>query len=265
MVWLHVLILAVVQGITEFLPVSSSAHLVIGKELLGLDAPGVRFEVALHLGTLVSVALFYRGKIATLVRGVRSGSREAWRTVGLLAVSAVPAGVLWLFLGERIEAWFGERRTAAVAASGLLAATGAILLSTRWARRAAEEAVTPAHAWWMGCMQAVAVLPGISHSGSTIAVARHLGVRYDRAAEFSFLMSLPILAAAGAADLVRGGFGTGGGALGTAHYLVGALVAAATGYAAIGALVRLLCRGRLWIFGIYCLCAGAASLAWLLP
>jgi undecaprenyl-diphosphatase len=261
--WVRVLILAVVQGVTEFLPVSSSAHLLIGKELLGLDAPGVHFEVLLHLGTLAAVVAFYRTRLAEIVTGLLAGSRAAWLTGGLLALSTVPAAVAWVVFGDRLDALFGDRRQAAVAASWLLLVTGGLLLSVRFARRPGDGPVTPWQAWWIGCMQAVAILPGISRSGSTITVARHLGVRPDSAAEFSFLMSIPVLLGAAAADFHHAAPNAGSGALGLAHYIVGACVAAGVGYGVIGILVRLLCRGRFWHFAVYCLCAGAASLAWL--
>jgi undecaprenyl-diphosphatase len=261
--WISVLILAVVQGVTEFLPVSSSAHLLIGKELLGLNAPGVHFEVVLHLGTLVAVVAFYRKRLTEIVIGALTGSRTAWLTGGLLALSAVPAVVAWVVFGDQLDALFGDQRQAAIAASWLLLVTGCLLLSVKFARRAKDGPVTPWQAWWIGCMQAVAILPGISRAGSTITVARHLGVCPDQAAEFSFLMSIPILLGAAAADFLHNAPNAGGGTLGLAHYIVGACVAAGVGYAAIGILVRLLGRGRFWHFAIYCLCAGAASVAWL--
>jgi undecaprenyl-diphosphatase len=260
--WVSVLILAVVQGVTEFLPVSSSAHLLIGKELLGLNSPGVHLEVVLHLGTLAAVLAFYRKRLAAIVTGLLAGTRAAWLTAGLLALSAIPAAAVWIVWGDRLDALFEDRRRAAVAASWLLLATGGLLLSVRFARRAKEEPVTPWQAWWIGCMQAVAILPGISRSGSTITAARHLGVSPERAAEFSFLMSIPVLLGAAVADFHHTAT-TADAALGLAHYLVGACVAAGVGYGAIGLLVRLLGRGRFWHFAVYCLCAGAASLAWL--
>ncbi|MBM4163146.1 MAG: undecaprenyl-diphosphate phosphatase [Lentisphaerae bacterium] len=261
--WVSVLILAVVQGVTEFLPVSSSAHLLIGKELLGLNAPGVHLEVVLHLGTLMAVVAFYRNRLADLVMGVLTGSRAAWLMGGLLALSSVPAIGIWIVFGDRLDALFGNQRQTAVVASWLLLVTGGLLFSVRFARRADGGPMTVWRAWWIGCMQAMALLPGISRSGSTITVARHLGVRPDQAAEFSFLMSIPVLIGAVAVDFLQEGPTASGAALGTAHYIVGACVAAGVGYAAIGLLVRLLCRDRFWHCAVYCLCAGAASLGWL--
>ncbi len=262
--WARVIILAIVQGVTEFLPVSSSGHLLIGKELLGLDAPGVRFEVVLHLGTLLAVIGYYRKRLAELAAGMWRREPDSWRLAGILVLSMVPAGILWGVLGERLDDLFADQRLAAVAASVLLLVTGALLLSLRFARRADGESVTPWQAWWIGCMQAVAILPGISRSGSTITAARHLGLRPERAAEFSFLMSIPILLAGAMVDFLHDRAGAAEGALVLAHYIVGACVAAGVGYVAIGTLVRLLCRGRFWAFGVYCLCAGTASLVWLL-
>jgi len=261
--WVRVVVLAVIQGLTEFLPVSSSGHLLIGKELLGLNAPGIRCEVVLHLGTLVAVVAYYRARLTELLRGLLAGSRAAWRMAGMLALSVGPAALVWSVFKDQLDGLFADPRRAAITASGLLLVTGCLLLSVRLARPADSRAVTPFRAWWIGCMQALAILPGISRSGSTILAARHLGIGPSQAAEFSFLMSIPVLLGGALIDFSRGAPEAGGGTLGVPHYLVGACVAAGVGYLAIGTLVRLLCRGRLWYFAVYCLCAGTASLVWL--
>lgn len=264
MAWFCVVVLAVVQGLTEFLPVSSSGHLIIFKELLGLESPGVRLEVVLHLGTLLAVVVYYRRRLRELLAGVLRGDRAACRMVGLLLLSMVPAGILWGLFGARLDALFADTRLAAVVASGLLLVTGLLLFSSGWARRADGDAVKPMQACLIGCIQAVAILPGISRSGSTITVARHLGLRPDKAAEFSFLMSIPILIAGAAVNFMHIQPAHADNGLRVVHYLVGIGIAAGVGYLAIGTLIRLLCRGRFWYFAVYCLCAGSASLAWLL-
>lgn len=262
--WFCVVVLAVVQGLTEFLPISSSGHLIIVKEMLGFKSPGVRLEVVLHLGTLLAVVAYYRRRLLELLTGVLHGDRMACRMVGLLVLSMVPAGIFWALFNKPLDELFADTRLAAKAASGLLLVTGLLLLSLKWVRDADGDEVKPMQAWWIGCMQAVAILPGISRSGSTITVARHLGLRPDKAAEFSFLMSIPILVAGAAVDFMHSQPAQADNGLGIVHYLVGIAVAAIVGYLAIGTLICLLCRGRFWYFAVYCLCAGSASLAWLL-
>jgi len=263
MIWANVIVLAVIQGVTEFLPVSSSGHLLIAKELLGLESPGVRLEVVLHLGTMLAVLAYYRRRLAALLAGMARGERTAWGTAGLLLLSMVPAALFWWVCGERLDALFADTRLAATVAAAMLWVTGLLLLSIGLARRADGETVSPAQAWWIGCLQAVAILPGISRSGSTITVARHLGLRPDKAAEFSFLMSVPILVAGAAVDFLRGRSAADPGVLGAAHYIVGAAIAAGVGYVAIGMLVRWLCRGRYRVFAVYCFAAGTVALLWL--
>lgn len=263
MVWFSVIVLAVIQGVTEFLPVSSSGHLLIAKEMLGLESPGVRLEVVLHLGTLFAVLAYYRLRLTALLLGALRGERAAWRMIGLLLLSMVPAGLFWWACGDRLDTLFADQRFAAVVSAVLLWVTGLLLLSIGLARRADGETVSPIQAWWIGCLQAVSILPGISRSGSTITAARHLGLRPEKAAEFSFLMSIPILVAGATLSFLRISATAGSGVLGWAHYVVGASVAAGVGYLSIGALVRWLCRGRYWVFAVYCFCAGSAALLWL--
>jgi len=263
MIWASVIVLAVLQGVTEFLPVSSSGHLLIAKELLGLESPGVRLEVVLHLGTLLAVLAYYRRRLAALLSGMARGERAAWGTAGLLLLSTVPAALFWLAFGGRLDALFADTRLAATVSAAMLWVTGLLLLSIGLARRADGETVSPAQAWWIGCMQAIAILPGISRSGSTITAARHLGLRPEKAAEFSFLMSIPILVAGAAVDFLDARPAAETGVLGAAHYVAGAAVAAVVGYAAIGVLVRWLCRGRYRVFAVYCFGAGTVALLWL--
>ena len=250
-------LLGAVQGLTEFLPVSSSGHLVIFQQLLGVHDQGLYFEVAVHLATLVSVLVYYRHRVQTLLRGVCRGERDAWVYAGKLAVATVPAALLVLLAGG-----FLERQFEVPAVTGIcLGITGVALWSTR---RTAAQASLDAPSWraafWIGCAQALAILPGISRSGSTVAAGMALGVRPAVAAEFSFLMSvvaisgatlrmLPQLVDLSAASL--------------APLWIGGGVALVTGVAAIALFVRLLDGGSLYRFAYYTWALGALFLAWL--
>lgn len=264
------IILGIVQGLTEFLPISSSGHLVMTDWLLGLQIPGVLLEVILHVGTLISVVIVYRARLFSLAVGAVRGDRDAWNYVLLLGLATLPAVVVGLFFKDAIESLFD---TPAVT-GWMLIVTGFLLFSTRWARKrapgpepdaaaeveGAEEAVRPAHAspvGWavalgMGVAQAFAILPGISRSGSTITTALWSRVDAVRAAEFSFLMSIPAIA--GAAVLQLGELE--GLTIGWAPLAAGFLAALVAGVAAIQSLVWLLRRQAFHHFAYYLWPAG---------
>ena len=260
---LNVLALSVLQGVAEFLPVSSSGHLVLGKHLLGLESPGVRLEVALHVGTMFSVVAFYRVTVLRLVKGVITGCRESWRMALNIAVSAIPAVVLYVALKKvfRIDLE-GDFFQSARMVGGALVFTGVVLLSLRWVPSSRGGKVTWRRAVVIGAAQAIALLPGVSRSGMTISAGRISGVDAKRVAEFSFLMSLPLIAGAALKDALTT---TPPGEAAVAGWLLvmGAAVACVIGYFALTLLVRLLRGQHFWIFGIYCLVAGGLALLFL--
>ena len=259
---LNVLLLSILQGVAEFLPISSSGHLVLGKHLLGLESPGVRLEVALHVGTLFSVMAFYRERIIALVKGVFAGCRESWRMVINIVVSAVPAVIFYLLFRKAIEGTFES--TGFV--GGALVFTGVVLCAVRWfSGKGKDGVVTLPRAVAVGIAQAVAVLPGVSRSGMTISMARVMGVAPEKAAEFSFLMSLPLIAGAAMMDFLHSLKETEAAQAGVSFGLLamGAVVAGVIGYFALTLLVRLLRGHHFWMFGIYCLVAGILTLVFL--
>ena len=252
----NVMLLATLQGIAEFLPISSSGHLVIAQNLLNVNAPGMRLEVVLHLGTMLSIIAYYRKTLAVLIPGVFRGDRASWTTVAHIAVSAVPATFFYLLCHDRIDAFYEDVR----AVGGFLLFTGVVLFVLRWMRRCGDGAVTGMRALLVGLAQTLAVLPGVSRSGMTIVAARMAGIAPGAAAEFSFLMSLPLLAGAVLLDALKFTPQQGADALSPGLLLAGAVVSAAVGYAALTLLVRTLRGGRFWLFGIYCFAVGAVAL-----
>jgi undecaprenyl-diphosphatase len=253
-------ILGVVQGATEFLPVSSSGHLVIGQALLGIELPGIFFEVAVHVATLLSVLLVYRQRVAELVVGAVRRDPTAWRYLGLLALASVPAGVVGVFFGDGVEALFESPWTVVVA----LAVTGALLWSTRAAqsRRESWGEVDTARAVIIGLAQAFAIVPGISRSGSTVVTGLWLGVDARDAAAFSFLMSIPAIGGAAllqVPELMEGTPGMSGIVLMTA-----AVAAAVTGVLAIRTFLLMLQRRAFHHFSLYCWGVAALFATWLL-
>lgn len=252
------ILLGIVQGATEFLPVSSSGHLVITQALLGLDLPGILFEVAVHVATLVSILLVYRERVLELLSGVVKGDREAWGYVGLIVVATIPAGLLGVLAKDRIEALFDDPYTPGIA----LLVTGLVL----WSSRAALERAKGERPGWtaallIGCAQAVALVPGISRSGMTVVAALWLGLEAREAAAFSFLMAVP--AVGGAAILQLGDLGAATGTLSTSVVLAGAVAAGITGVLAIRTFVAMLARKSFHFFAPYCWAVGLAYLAFL--
>lgn len=249
--------LGLVQGLTEFLPVSSSGHLVMAQTVLGVGEEGLLFEIAVHVATLASVVVFYWRRILELGLGVIRGRREALEYAVKLVIATVPAVVAVLLLGDFLDAQFD---TPAVAGVCLLV-TGLLLWTTRSTVRAATlTAPSFGAALAIGCAQAFAILPGISRSGSTVAVAMALRVNPVVAAEFSFLMS--IIAITGAAVRTLPDLASVD-AERLAPLLVGGLIAMLSGIAAIWMFVRLLRTQAFHWFALYTWGAGLAFLAWL--
>jgi undecaprenyl-diphosphatase len=250
-------LLGLVQGLTEFLPVSSDGHLVIAQRLLGIAERGMVFEIVVHVATLAATLLFYRARVGALVRGALAREPDALRYGAKLAVATLPAVVAALAFGDLLEAQFESAR---VAALGLLF-TGAVLWTTRRTFASARLAEPGwSTALWMGCAQALAILPGVSRSGLTLAAALALGVAPLAAAEFSFLMG--VAAITGAAvwalpELLASPVSA------TPALSFGALTALVSGVAAIWFCIRLLSRGSLHWFAYYTWAAGLAMLLWL--
>jgi len=256
-VW-EALILGIVQGATEFLPVSSSGHLVIGQALMHIRIPGVAFEVAVHVATLLSVLLVYRSRVRALARGAMKGEKEAWRYLGLLFLATVPAAAVGLGAGDAIEALFD----APAVAGGALLVTGTFLWSTRWPLgRNPKGKPGIRAALLMGLAQAFAILPGISRSGATVVMGLWLGIEAEEAAAFSFLMAVPAILGAAVLELPNLAE-TGTGLQGAAVW-VGGVGAAVTGVLAIRTFVAMLRRRSFHRFGPYCWLVGGAFLLYL--
>jgi undecaprenyl-diphosphatase len=219
----------------------------------------VAVEVALHVSTLAAVLVVYRTRIWELLRGIAGNGNGAWRYLGLLVVATIPAGLAGVLLGDWFERAFGSLW--AVGVDFLI--TGAILWSTR---RVSERAQRGEPSWrgagGIGLAQAVAILPGISRSGSTVAAALWAGVRPARAAEFSFLMAVPVIAGAAVLELPK--LGAGVQRVGLGPLVLSCLTALVGGIVAIKLLVRMLERGAFYRFAPYCWAIGVGTILWAL-
>jgi len=257
-------ILGFLQGLTEFLPVSSSGHLALAQQLIpGFHQPGVLLDVMLHVGTLAAVLAYFRRDLAGMaVLAARPGSEEhrveRKLIIGII-IASVPTAAIGLMLEDRVEWMFGS----AVGVGLALIGTAAILVLGAMIERRVKsdsEAPGPVKSFMVGMAQGIAVTPGISRSGATISMARSLGVEGEMAARFSFLASLPAVAGAAVLTAARNAEAIASFTWqDMAAYVIGPLVAAATGYAAIGAVMKTVTRGRFVWFAPYCAILGGGA------
>jgi undecaprenyl-diphosphatase len=264
---IQAIVLGLLQGATEFIPVSSSGHLVLVPWLLGWESPGLVFDTVVHWGTLVAVlAYFWRDWVAVIGAWVRGLVRWDWRDplarlMWLLILGSVPAAVLGFLLEDFFESLFGKP----VWVAFFLLVTAALLALSEFmtARSRDTGDLNWLDALLIGLAQASAIAPGISRSGATMAAGLFRGLDRPAAARFSFLLATPIIFGAGLlqlTDLV----GAADAAAQIPTLAAGFLAAAMAGYVCIWALLRYLQRGRLYPFAIYCAVAGTFFLimAW---
>jgi len=252
---LGALFLGALQGLTEFLPVSSSGHLVLFQQFIEIGTDHVLFDLVLHVGTLIPVLWFYRAEVRTLIRDPLEGTDPFWerdgvRMWGLLVAASVPTAIIGLLFEDLFEQLFATPAalTVTFAITGLL-----LFLSGRLDRSEQGRQLTVPLAVVLGIAQGMAITPGISRSGTTIAVALMLGLEREVAARFSFLMSVPAILGAVLLKLKD----VDGSGLDPAQLAVGGLTALITGYLALVLLVRLVLAGR---FSQFCWYAWAAAL-----
>ncbi len=249
-------VLGLVQGLTEFVPISSSGHLVIVPELLGWRQPGLTFDVLLHTASLAALLAYFRRELVALARGLMQ-ERSQQRLFALLVVGTIPAVVAGGLFGDYFEGTFEDARSAALQliATAVILVAGELMLARHLRRRDSLRAVDDlswADAGAIGVAQAVAIFPGISRSGSTIATGLSLAIGRDDAARFSFLLAIPALLGATLVEvpeLAGEPISLGSAAAGFAASLI-------SSYAAIAGLIRYLRARSLYPFAAYCLIAG---------
>jgi undecaprenyl-diphosphatase len=254
---LEILILGIVQGLTEFLPVSSSGHLVVMKEMLGVDA--VRdgepvIEVALHVGTLIAILAYYRNDVLRSFKVLALEKEERTETRGLLkwiVVGTVPTVIIALLFKDWLESCF----TRPVLVGAALCFTGALCLATRFIPRGADSAgkMGVLRSLLVGCAQGMAIIPGISRSGATIAFAMAMRVEPREAGRYSFLLSVPAVAGAAVLTLVKS---ASLGSVSMTALVPGVLASAVVGVLCLGLLTRILKSGSFFYFGFYCIPLG---------
>lgn len=260
--WLQALILGLVQGLTEFLPVSSSGHIELGKAILGVDAESdITFTVIVHGATVLSTIVVFHKDIWNLLVGFfKFKWNEETQYLFKIAVSMVPVGIIGLLFEEQIEALFGEN---IFFVGCMLLLTAALLAFSHWFKPKKEGSVTFKDAFIIGIAQAIAVLPGVSRSGSTIATGLMLGNKKTEIARFSFLMVLIPIMGANVKKLIDGSLSIGqDGGAGTSSFvlLIGFLAAFFAGWAACSWMIKIVQRGKLIWFALYCLIVGVVAI-----
>lgn len=254
-------LLGALQGLTEFLPVSSSGHLALAQTLFGVEGAGLTLSVVLHAGTLLATVVYFRRQLGAIVADwVRASAqlrlpeidhpgRDAW----LVVAATAPTAIFGLMLHDTVERWTREPLVTGI---GFLV-TSLVLLSTHWARGGTQRSPSFGGAVLIGLLQTLAIFPGVSRSGMTIIAALWLGLRSERAFEFSMLLSIPavlgavVLELAGASNLEGQ----------AATLIFGATVAFVVGLSALALLRRAVSHGRLAWFALWVLPLGFATLA----
>ena len=272
-IW-QALVLGVVQGLTEFLPVSSSGHLVLFQNLFGMKEPLLAFDIAVHGGTLLAVLAFFHKDILDILKdftnslqrivsktpastpSIQPPHRGLWVCI---LITLIPTGIMAVCFKHLFETAFSKLIFVAAAwfVMGLL-----LILSERFQKGQRDLSVIHyGDAFWIGWVQGIALLPGVSRSGSTILAGMFLGIKKEDAAKFSFLISIPAVAGAIVMDLKEGiqYFSAH-----TAVVLAGFLAAAITGYLVIRWLMRLIQQGRFFLFGYYCIAVSLFALTFVI-
>lgn len=254
---INAIFLGIIQGLTEFLPVSSSGHLELSKAVLGdtsVGAESLLMTVTLHFGTALATVAAFRREILQVLKGVFKFQRNPESEFSAkILISMVPATVAGLLLESQIEQLFN--RQILLVGICLLATGGLLLLANR--AKMSERGVSYQDAFWIGIAQAIAILPGISRSGATISSAVLLGIDKEQATRFSFLMVVPLIFGKMAKDLLDGEIGAG-----TPHFpalLTGFVFAFVTGYFACLWMVRIVKQRQLNYFAFYCLFIGTIA------
>jgi undecaprenyl-diphosphatase len=263
------MILAVIQGFAEFLPISSSGHLVFAQELLNIHNPEiVSFDVFIHFGTLISVVIFFFKDIIEILRSFFKACitfhikeeyvRTEYFRLGIaIVLGSIPAGVIGFLFHRQIEEIFIDPKFAAMN----IVITGLILFLTRLAKPTEGKKVSIFSSIIIGLGQAIAILPGISRSGLTMSIALFLKISPVQAARFSFLLSIPVIIGAAmfeAAKMIEHGT-----TIGSLPIVVGIVLSALTGYVAIKLLLHIMEKGKFSLFSLYCLGIGILGIIYI--
>lgn len=249
MTFIEAIILGIIQGLTEFLPISSSGHLVLFQSWLGITIEGNTFEVIVHIGTLGSILFVFWQDIHAIITGLKQ--KETQRQIGIIALATIPAVLVGFSLKDYFDLLFDNTKTVSIA----LTVTGIVLFLSKFAKQNHNQ-ISWKSGLFIGLAQAIAIIPGISRSGFTISTALLLGINSRDAARFSFLLAIPVIAGAG---LLTALDGMGGESLTVPIMLGGLLSSFIVGVFALKWLIKWLESGKYYWFGAYCLVLGITT------
>lgn len=258
--WLQALVLGLLQGLTEYLPVSSSGHLTIGSYLFGLNGEdNLAFTVVVHVATVLSTLVVLWKEIDWILKGLfKFRMNDETKYFINILISMIPVGIVGVFFKEQVEEVFGS---GLLIVGCMLLVTASLLVFSYYARPRQRENISPLHAFIIGLAQAVAVLPGLSRSGSTIATGLLLGNKKEKLAQFSFLMVIPPILGEALLDVVKGLKGEEAfGGIDALPLIVGFVAAFVSGCVACKWMINIVKKGKLVWFGVYCAIAGAATI-----
>ena len=258
--WLQALVLGLLQGLTEYLPVSSSGHLTIGSYLFGLNGEdNLAFTVVVHVATVFSTLVVLWKEIDWILKGLfKFRMNDETKYFINILISMIPVGIVGVFFKDQVEEVFGS---GLLIVGCMLLVTAALLVFSYYARPRQRENISPLHAFIIGLAQAVAVLPGLSRSGSTIATGLLLGNKKEKLAQFSFLMVIPPILGEVLLDVVKGLKGEEAfGGIDALPLIVGFVAAFVSGCIACKWMINIVKKGKLVWFGVYCAIAGAATI-----
>jgi undecaprenyl-diphosphatase len=252
------IILGIVQGLTEFLPVSSSGHLELGKALLGdtsIPQESMMFTVVVHFATALATLVVYRSEVARIAGGLmQRKNNEEFKFSMKILLSMIPAAAIGVLFADELELLFDKQ---IVLVGVMLWVTGILLMIADRAKNTSKD-VTFGHSIIIGIAQAIAILPGISRSGATISTSVLLGVDRSKAASFSFLMVVPLILGKIAKDLIDGGLHINGDQIGL--LIAGFIAAFVTGLFACQWMIKLVRNAQLKYFSYYCFVVGSAAI-----
>lgn len=261
--WLGAIVLGILQGLTEFLPVSSSGHLELGRGILGITtsgSSGLLFTVTVHAATaLATVVVFYKD-IVSVLQGIWQGRTEDRRFAGAILVSMLPAAFVGLLFEDAIESLF---EGSLLLVGAMLVVTGLLLFLADGAKKTHKK-VSVGDAFVVGISQAIAILPGISRSGATISTSVLLGIDREHAARFSFLMVVPLILGKMLLDVVSLTSNPQAGDENLLHLALGFVAAFVTGLWACRTMIQLVKRAKLKYFAYYCMAVGTVSSLWMI-
>ena len=258
--WLEALILGIIQGLTEYLPVSSSGHLAIGANLFGIEgSENLAFTILVHVATVMSTLFILWREIVWLVNGVlKFKMNDEMRYFINILVSMIPVGIVGVFFKDYVEEIFGS---GLLIVGIMLLVTAALLTFSYYARPRQKEKISMKDAFIIGIAQACAVMPGLSRSGSTIATGLLLGNKKEKLAQFSFLMVIPPILGEALLDTMKAAKGVDVfGDIGVVALVVGFVAAFISGCLACKWMIDIVKKGKLIYFGIYCAIVGVVTI-----